>query len=72
MVLENQNTNTGKFSQLAAENPMLANLAGLGGSLHKAHWKQVKILESPSVLKPVYEFVIRQRKSGEKVDSSSF
>lgn len=59
IVLENQNSGSGgRLSQLAASNPMLANLAGLGGAGGENSLEtELKILESPSVLKPVYDFV---------------
>ena len=57
IVLENQEQ--GSFSRMAAlseSNPMLARLVGVGGG--KSRLKtEVKILESPSVLKPVFDFV---------------
>ncbi len=69
IVLEDQNANGGKLAQLAAANPMLANLAGLGGSGSSSLETEVKILESPSVLKPVYDYVLSQkRKAGINVD----
>ncbi len=41
----------GRLAQLAAANPMLANLAGLGSSGGKESLEtEVKVLESPSVL----------------------
>ena len=56
IVLENQNSGSGgRLAQLAAEIPTLANLAGAGGK--SSLETEVKILESPSVLKPVYDFV---------------
>jgi succinoglycan biosynthesis transport protein ExoP len=40
----------------AAANPMLTNLAGLGGGGSKDSLEtEVKVLESPSVLKPVFD-----------------
>ena len=63
----------GKLAQLAAANPMLANLAGLGGSGSSSLETEVKILESPSVLKPVYDYVLSQkRKAGINVDRFTF
>ena len=35
IVLENQSSGAGPLAQLAIQNPMLANLAGLGGVTHK-------------------------------------
>ena len=58
IVLEEQNSDMGKLAQLAGENPLLANLAGLMGSNGARSLKtEVKILQSPSILKPVYNFV---------------
>ena len=74
IVLENQSSGTGRFAQLAAQNPMLANLAGIGSSNGASYLKtEVKILESPSVLKPVYDFVLEERRqAGENVDHYTF
>ena len=73
IVLEDQNANGGKLAQLATANPMLANLAGLGGSGSSSLETEVKILESPSVLKPVYDYVLKQkRKAGVNVDRFTF
>lgn len=48
----------GKLAQLAAANPMLASLAGLGGGGGGDNLEtEVKVLESPSVLRPVFDFV---------------
>ncbi|MCP9882427.1 hypothetical protein KBY65_08025 [Cyanobium sp. Alchichica 3B3-8F6] len=48
----------GLLAQLAAANPMRANLAGMGGSGSKDSLEtEVKVLESPSVLMPVFELV---------------
>ena len=58
IVLENQNSGSaGRLAQLAASNPLLANLAGVGGGGRSQLMTEVKVLESPSVLKPVYDFV---------------
>ena len=59
IVLENQSSSSvNRLAQLAADNPMLANLAGVdSGALKSSLETEVKILESPSVLKPIYEFV---------------
>ena len=70
IVLENQSSGSGGLlAQLAATNPMLANLPGLGGSAGESSLEtEVKILESPSVLKPIYEFVKTSKAaSGEDV-----
>ena len=59
IVLEKQSRNSGGgLAQLAAANPMLANMAGLGGGASETSLEtEVKILESPSVLKPVYDLL---------------
>jgi len=57
IVLENQDAGGGgRLAQLAAANPMLAGLAGVSGGESSLE-TEVKILESPSVLKPTYDFV---------------
>ena len=73
IVLEDQSSGGGQLAQLAAANPMLANLAGFGGSGTSSLETEVKILESPSVLKPVYDYVLSQkRKAGINVDRFTF
>ncbi|WP_255442865.1 GumC family protein [Synechococcus sp. NOUM97013] len=74
IVLEDQDSGMGRLAQLAAQNPMLANLAGLGGSNGASSLEtEVKILESPSVLKPVYDFVLKERRqAGENLDRYTF
>ena len=70
IVLENERSGSGgRLAQLAAVNPMLSNLAGLGGGVGNSSLEtEVKILESPSVLKPIYDFVkTRKAASGEDV-----
>ena len=55
---QKQSAAGGALASLAASNPMLANLAGLGGAGGGSELEtEVKILESPSVLLPVFEFV---------------
>lgn len=60
----------GRLAQLAAANPMLAGLAGISGGGGKGSLEtEVKVLESPSVLKPVFDFVKTSKLStGEDVD----
>ena len=73
IVLEDQSAGGGRLAQLAAANPMLANLAGLGGSGTSSLETEVKILESPSVLKPVYDYVLKQKRKAEvNVDRFTF
>jgi succinoglycan biosynthesis transport protein ExoP len=55
----------GRLAQLAAANPMLANLAGLGSSGGKESLEtEVKVLESPSLLMPVFELVRSSKQRG--------
>jgi len=58
IVLARQDRGGGRLAQLAAANPMLAGVAliGSGGGSDSLE-TEVKILESPSVLKPVFDFV---------------
>lgn len=74
IVLANGDSGGGRLAQLAAANPMLAGLAGLGGGGDKANLQtEVKILESPSVLKPVYDFVRSSKeRAGKNVDDMRF
>ena len=74
IVLASEGGGGGRLAQLAAANPMLANLAGLGGGGGSNSLEtEVKVLESPSVLKPVYDFVREsKRKAGINVDGMRF
>ena len=74
IVLENQDSGSaGRLAQLAASNPLLANLAGVGGSGGSQLETEVKVLESPSVLKPTYDFVKSNKtKAGEDVSNWTF
>ena len=47
----------GGAAQLLAQNPAQASLIGTGGGGKDSLETEVKILESPSVLKPVFDFV---------------
>ena len=69
IVLEDQSSNSGRLAQLETTNPLLANLAGLGSGPLKSYLAtEVRILKSPSVLKPVYDFVKSKKASnGEDV-----
>ena len=59
----------GGAAQLLAQNPALASLIGTGGGGKDSLETEVKILESPSVLKPVFDFVKTSRqRAGENVD----
>jgi uncharacterized protein involved in exopolysaccharide biosynthesis len=64
----------GGLAQLAAANPMLAGLAGFSSGGGKDSLEtEVKVLESPSVLKPVYDFVrASKQRAGENVDGLRF
>ncbi|QNI84109.1 capsular exopolysaccharide family domain protein [Synechococcus sp. PROS-7-1] len=70
----NESAASGRLAQLAASNPMLACLAGLGGGSSSSSLEtEVKILESPSVLKPVFDFVKKQKtEAGENVKELTF
>jgi succinoglycan biosynthesis transport protein ExoP len=74
IVLASNNQNDRKLSQLVALNPTLSALAGVGsgGSIESLE-TEVKVLESPSVLKPVFDFV-RNRKqlSGQNTEGMRF
>ena len=55
IVLENQDNSLlgGRLAQLAASNPMLANLAGLNDGVNESSLEtEVAILQSPSILSP--------------------
>ena len=70
IVLENPSSGSGgRLAQLGAANPILVNLAGLNGGAGTSSLEtEVKILESPSVLKPVYDFVkTRKASTGEDI-----
>ena len=69
IVLASSESSGGRLAQLAAANPMLAGLAGLGGGGGKGSLEtEVKVLESPSVLKPVFDFVKTSKlRSGKNV-----
>ena len=59
----------GGAAQLLAQNPALASLIGTGGGGKDGLETEVKILESPSVLKPVFDFVkTSKQRAGENVD----
>lgn len=60
----------GKLAQLAASNPILSGLAGVGGADGGDSLQtEVKILESPSVLKPVFDYIrLEKQRAGENVD----
>jgi len=74
IVLASGDSGGGKLAQLAAANPMLANMAGLAGGGSKDSLEtEVKVLESPSVLKPVFDFVrTSKQRAGRNVDRLRF
>lgn len=75
IVLENQDTGMGKLAQLTSQNQFLSNLVGLGsgGSTASSLKTEVKILESPSVLKPVYDYFLeKNHKAGKNIDRYTF
>ncbi len=74
IVLASNEGGGGGLAQLAASNPMLAGLAGVGGGGGKDSLEtEVQILQSPSVLKPVFDFVrSSKQRAGEKVDGMRF
>ena len=57
IVLADKQTPISGGQALLRQNPGLANLVGMSGSGTNALGTEVKILESPSVLKPVFDFV---------------
>ena len=65
-----QNPASGGQALLQA-NPGLANLVGLSGSGGNALETEVKILESPSVLKPVFDLV-KSKRASDGEDISKF
>jgi len=62
-----------RLAQLAASNSMFASLSGLRGGGEGQLETEVKILESPSVLKPIFDLVkARKAGIGESVDKLHF
>ena len=60
---------SGAAAPLLAQNPGLASLIGTGGGGKDSLETEVKILESPSVLKPVFDFVkTSKQRAGRNVD----
>jgi polysaccharide biosynthesis transport protein len=69
IVLADPEKKQGGASQLLAQNPALASLIGTGAGGKDSLETEVKILESPSVLKPVFDFVKTSKlRAGENVD----
>jgi succinoglycan biosynthesis transport protein ExoP len=74
IVLASGNSGDSRLARLSAANPMLAGLAGLavGGSQDSLE-TEVKVLESPSVLKPVFDFVrSSKQRAGQNTDGMRF
>ena len=72
IVLENQESDkTGRLSQLISNNQLLSNIAGISGGGSSQLQTEVKILESPSVLKPTYDFV-KAKKAESGVNTSGW
>jgi uncharacterized protein involved in exopolysaccharide biosynthesis len=73
IVLASEKGEGGRLAQLAASNPMLS-VAGISSGGGKGSLEtEVKVLESPSVLKPVYDFVrISKERAGQKVENMRF
>jgi polysaccharide biosynthesis transport protein len=68
IVLQNNEQSSSGAASLLQSNPGLANLIGAKGGNNQLE-TEVKILESPSVLKPVFDYVKAQKaKSGEDVN----
>jgi succinoglycan biosynthesis transport protein ExoP len=74
IVLAAPDSGAGRLAQLAASNPILANLAGLSGGGSKASLEtEVKVLQSPSMLKPVFDFVrSSKQRAGQNTDDIRF
>ena len=74
IVLASNEGSGGKLAEFASSNPMLAGMAGIGGGGGKDNLEtQVQILQSPSVLKPVFDFVrSSKQRAGEKVNGMRF
>ncbi|QNI52857.1 capsular exopolysaccharide family domain protein [Synechococcus sp. BIOS-E4-1] len=67
IVLQNETETSSRAMSLLQSNPGLANLIGVGAGSSDLE-TEVQILESPSVLKPIFDFVkIQKAKSGEDV-----
>ena len=60
IVLASAQSPSSQASSLLQSNPGLANLIGASGGNNQLE-TEVKILESPSVLKPVFDFVKQQK-----------
>ena len=75
IVLENQGSSgsAGDLAQLVSSNTLLSNLTGITGSGKNKLETEVKILESPSVLKSTYDLVKAKKiKAGEDTSNWTF
>ena len=74
IVLESQDFKSGgQLAEVAAANPMLANIAGLSDTGDSQLGTEVTVLESPSVLKPTFDFVKASKaQQGEDTSQWSF
>jgi succinoglycan biosynthesis transport protein ExoP len=74
IVLAAPDSGGSRLAKLAAANPILANLAGFGGGGSGDNLEtEVKVLESPSVLKPVFDFVrSSKQRAGQKTEGMRF
>ena len=70
IVLASSQSPTSQASSLIQSNPGLANLIGAGGGNDQLE-TEVEILESPSVLKPVFDFV-KQQKQQRGIDTQNW
>ena len=70
IVLASAQSPSSQASSLAQSNPGLANLIGVRGGNDQLE-TEVQILESPSVLKPVFDFV-KQKKQEEGIDTQDW
>ena len=72
IVLNNKSSSSSSLNQLAAASSFLGDLSVLN-NLSSSLETEVKILESPSVLNPVYNYVVREKsKAGLSTDTSTF
>ena len=74
IVLENQSSGfSTRAAELASENPILSPFTGITGGGSSQLRTEVKVLESPSVLKPTYNFVKSNKaKAGENISGWNF
>ena len=72
-MLQKQRSSTLGLRQIVSQNSMLASIIGISGNNSGSLETEIKILESPSVLKPVYNYVLEQKYgSGEIADNYKF